>query len=287
MITDQETNFVYFTEQLLEKGFKTEYNKIVSILEKYNVGHGLLKGTKDIWCRDYMPIQVDENKFLQFKYEPWYLNDTEDNKKLKSDPKEVCRINKLEPFFSEINLDGGNVIKWKDKVILTDRIYDENEGYGNEKIHKELEDLFESEVIIIPQIKSDITGHADGLVRFYNSTTILVNELEREVKYWQKGIRKSITKNSFNIIEIPWFEDKKSKYKDFKESAIGLYINFLEVGNLIIIPKFEIDDNRDNETYKIFKKQYPDRIIEQVEINEIAKFGGLLNCMTWNIRKQK
>ena len=64
MITDQETNFVYFSEQLIEKGFETEYNKIVSILEKYSIGHGLLKGTKDIWCRDYMPIQVDKDKII-------------------------------------------------------------------------------------------------------------------------------------------------------------------------------------------------------------------------------
>lgn len=286
MITDQETNFVYFSRKLIENGFDKEYKQIISILDKYKIGHGLLEGTKDIWCRDYMPIQVAKNKFVQFKYEPWYLNDTEEHKKLKSDPKEVCRINNIKPIFSKINLDGGNVIKWKDKVILTDRIYDENKGYGKDKLRQELKDLFDTDIIIIPQINCDMTGHADGLVRFYNSNTILVNELKNEYKYWQMGIKKSIKENNFSFTEVPWFEDKREGFKrKFKKSAIGLYINFLEAGNLIIIPKFEVNGNRDTESYKLFKEKYPKRIIEQVDINEIAKFGGLLNCITWNIRK--
>ncbi len=288
MITDQETNFVYFSEQLIEKGFETEYNKIVSILEKYKIGHGLLKGTKDIWCRDYMPIQVDKDKFVQFEYEPWYLNDTEEHKKSKSNPKEVCDNINIQPIFSNINLDGGNVVKSHKKTILNERLFEENPKFIKTQIVEKLNKLFDSEIIIIPQINkaNDTFGHADGMVRIYNSNTILVNELENEFEYWSKGILKTIKDNNFKYIEIPWFEENRKGFKkEYPDSAIGLYINFLEVGNLIIIPKFRIEGNRDDETYMIFKKHYPDKIIEQVEINEIAKFGGLLNCMTWNIRK--
>lgn len=287
MITDRETNFVYFSEQLIEKGFEAEYNKIVSILEKYKIGHGLLKGTKDIWCRDYMPIQVDKDNFVQFEYEPWYLNDKEEHKKTKSNPKKVCELTNIKPIFSDINLDGGNVVKCNKKTILNERLFDDNPKFAKHQIVEELNKLFDSEIIIIPQINkaNDTFGHADGMVRFYNTNTILINELENEFKYWKKGILKTIKENKFNYIEIPWFEDKRKKYKKkYPDSAIGLYINFLEVGNLIIIPEFRIEGNRDDETYKIFKKNYPKKIIEQVEINEIAKFGGLLNCMTWNIK---
>ena len=27
-----------------------------------------IRQTKDIWARDYMPIQIDENKFMRYKY---------------------------------------------------------------------------------------------------------------------------------------------------------------------------------------------------------------------------
>jgi len=285
VIKDKETNFVYFSK-LLKFNFEREYIKLISILDKHQIKHGLLSGTKDIWCRDYMPIQVDRTKFVQFKYEPTYLNDSKENQDLKSNPKIICKKNNLKPFFSKINLDGGNIVKWSDQVILTDRIFNEIQEYNDNKILNELEKILEAQIIIIPQIKSEMTGHADGLVRFYNSNTILVNELENEYKYWQKGILKSFKENNFDFIEVPWFSDKRKEMKKkYPNSAIGLYINFLEIQNLIIIPKFKIEDNRDDEAFKLFKKYFPERTIEQIEINEIAKYGGLLNCISWNVYK--
>jgi agmatine deiminase len=56
MIIDKETDFAYFSKQLLEKGFESEFRLIASILDKHKVNYNLLEGTVDIWCRDYMPI---------------------------------------------------------------------------------------------------------------------------------------------------------------------------------------------------------------------------------------
>jgi agmatine deiminase len=286
MITDQETNVVYFSRKIIENGFNNEYRGILSILENHGIDYSLIEGTKDVWCRDYMPIQVSNNEFVRFNYEPWYLNDTEENKKLKSNPKVVCELNGFDTLFSEINLDGGNVVKSKQKVILTDRIFDENKTIEKSKLIKELEKLFKAEILIIPQIKSDMTGHADGLVRFFDNETILVNELKNEYKYWQYGMKRFLSDHHLHHIEVPWFVDKRKDFKrKFPNSAIGLYINFLEVGNLIILPKFEIEGNKDEETDKLFKEIYPDRTIEAIQINEIAKGGGILNCITWNIKK--
>jgi agmatine deiminase len=66
-----------------------------------------------------------------------------------------------------------------------------------------------------------------------------------------------------------------------------MYINYLEVGNLIILPKFEIEGNRDQEAFDLFKTLFPNRPVEQVNINSIAEEGGLLNCITWNIKIAK
>jgi hypothetical protein len=37
---------------------------------------GEIEGTKDIWIRDYMPIQLSDDKFLVYKYDPDYLKDS-------------------------------------------------------------------------------------------------------------------------------------------------------------------------------------------------------------------
>lgn len=56
LITDNETNIVYFSEWI--KDFQC-YGAITKILDKYQVKHELLSFTKDYWARDYMPVQRD------------------------------------------------------------------------------------------------------------------------------------------------------------------------------------------------------------------------------------
>ena len=126
-----------------------------------------------------------------------------------------------------------------------------------------------------------MTGHADGYLRFIDGKTVLVNDLKNELKYWQTGFNKMIEEAELNFIEIPWFIHKDSKNKD---NAIGAYVNYLEMGNLIIFPIFEVRGNKDNEAMHVIESIFPDRIIEPVNINEIANDGGLLNCISWTIK---
>ncbi len=280
MITDNNTNFVYFSEIIIN--YKDEWNSIEQILNKHNINYALLKNTEDIWARDYMPIQTDTNKFIQFRYEPPYLKGKED---IRSSPQFVCSSNYITPEYSNINLDGGNIIKGKDKVLITDRIYSENPEYSDKKkLVSEIEKLLNAEVIIIPQIKSDFTGHADGLVKFLDDKTIIGNDRNVEFDYWTKGINKVLKEHNLEYVDMPMFEHKDKKYKD---SAIGCYMNYLEIGNLIIFPTFQIKGNLDREALNIIRKYYPNKIIEEININKIANYGGLMNCISWNIRLNK
>jgi len=281
MIIDRDTDFVYFSDLLLtNEKFNKASQPIFKILDKHNVKYGFLKGTKSIWVRDFMPIQMDQGEFIQFRYEPSYLEDYPEER---SDPKEVCKLNNFHPKTSKINLDGGNVVKWHNKAIISERILQENPSLTKEKIIEEIEGLLKVEVILIPDIHpaNDLTGHADGYVRFLNDKTILINELKNEFDYWKKGVKGMISKYGFDKYEIPWFEHKDKKYP---YSAIGVYMNFLEIGNLIILPVFKVKGNRDEETVNLFHKIYPGKQIEPVQINDIAREGGIMNCISWNIK---
>ena len=280
MITDKDTNIVYFSELLKTKGeFVLICNRITNILDKYQIQYDFLKGTKDIWARDYMPIQKGVNDFVQFRYAPSYLKDF---LHIQSDPKVVCKENKINPDYSTINLDGGNIVKWTNKVMITDRIYSENLDYtDNEQLVREIESLLETEVLIIPQIKSDFTGHADGLVKFINEKTIMGNDLDFEFKYWSTGMRKVLYNHNLEHINMPMFEYKDKNYPD---TAVGCYMNYLEIGNVIVFPIFEVPDNKDKQAVDLIKRVYPDKQIDTININEIARHGGSMNCITWNIR---
>ena len=116
MITDQETNFVYFSG-LFKQKFEQEYSEITSILAKHRVGFDTLPETKDIWCRDYMPIQVSENKFIEYRYDPDYLQ-AKKYRKLKSYPDIISDSISLKTQKTDLIIDGGNIIKSKDCVIF-------------------------------------------------------------------------------------------------------------------------------------------------------------------------
>ena len=67
MVTDQETNKVYFSTWLTKLKC---WQDIRMTLEQARVPYGLLEGTQDYWVRDFMPIQVTRNSYVQYVYNP-------------------------------------------------------------------------------------------------------------------------------------------------------------------------------------------------------------------------
>ena len=130
---------------------------------------------------------------------------------------------------------------------------------------------------IIPTIHGDLTGHADGMVRFVDKNTILGNKLADEYKYWREGVLKVLDKYKISYIDVPFFEDKSHPKHPY--NAIGIYVNYLEVNNLIVAPKFGREE--DAEVVAILQQAFPNKQIETIDYTEVALEGGLLNCTTW------
>lgn len=273
---------VYMSELLMTKFPKT-CKRLIAILEKHHVNYSWIKGTNDIWCRDYMPVQTESGKFIQFTYDPSYLKGKKEWEESRSDVKKVCKMNGIDATYSDINLDGGNVLICDKRAIISDRIYTENPNYDKDTLEKKLSELLDCEIIIIPALKSqeeDLTGHADGMVRFVDRNTILGNErLPNEYKYMKDGLQKAIDTYNLTYIDVPFFEDKDPKYPS---SAIGIYVNYLEVNNLIVVPVFNHEE--DEKAVDIIQKAFPNKIIETINYDDVAKEGGLLNCTTWVVK---
>ena len=92
-------------------------------------------------------------------------------------------------------------------------------------------------------------------------------------------MQKVIEKYGLKYINVPFFEHKDPKHP---LSAIGVYVNYLEVNNLIVLPVFGRDE--DKQAVDIIQEAFPDRVIETLNYNDVAYEGGLLNCTTWVVR---
>ena len=230
----------------------------------------LFDGAKDIWARDYMPIKTKSGKYISFRYEPSYLAD---DPQLRTNFKtDIVPHFDLPVTYSNINLDGGNVVfsPSKTKAVITDRVFSENPEYDKNTLLLELENLLEAEIIIIPSLKSDMTGHADGVVRFVNENTVIGNASHYKNGYEQK-VKRALKKHGISVVDFPYFDSAGI-------SAVGSYLNFLETENHIFLPIF--GSAQDETAVKRAKEIFYKKIIT-VNINGIAKDGGVLNCISW------
>lgn len=278
MISDKDTNTIYCSELLkTDSRFIETSKQIISTLETYGVKIKFLPDTKDIWARDYMPIQISDNSFIEYRYDPDYLQgDWKGSRDLKTYPDIVCASIKLTTEKSDLIMDGGNFVKSSDCIILTDKIVKENRlSYTKIELIKKLHDTFQvDKVVLIPQDEIDEYGHADGMIRFIDYKTVLINHFYNDDSVMKYRLKQSGLKAEYL--------DYNVKRQDNRNWA---YLNFLQTKDLILVPKFGIDE--DFQAFEQIEKFYSDYKgkIAQVNMSDIVKFGGALNCITWTTKE--
>lgn len=278
MIPDSKTNTLYLAD-CLQKRHPKFFANFSEVLRTFDVSFQLLSSTKDIWAIDYMPIQVSLDRFVQFIYNPDYLQSPKWIKTI-SDVDDICTQINLNRLKSDIVLDGGNVIKTANKIIMCDKIFIENPHYTRRQLLKKLRGFFEvDELYLIPQQPNDYSGHADGMVRFLDDNTVLINDYSKEKPEFHRSFKIALDNAGLDYIEIPYNPYANKTY----EQANGNYINFLQMENIIVIPTFGIKE--DEIVVRQFEDLFEVQNIVAIDSCEIANNGGILNCITWNILK--
>ena len=239
--------------------------------------YDFLPNTKDIWAKDFMPIQMSKDNFVQFTYDPDYLKPLK-YQNLLSDTDDVCRKMDLIPKQSNIVLDGGNVIRGKKKVIICDKVFHENPHMSRSQLTDEISVLLNTnQIIFIPWDRNDFTGHADGMVRFVDDNTVIINEPTNENPEIEKQLRSILKYARLDIIEIPYMPSCDPAFV----SAKGLHLNFLHMKQAIIVPVF--NQSTDDKAIMILENIFEGQKIVAMDCNEISAEGGVLNCISWNI----
>ncbi len=266
--TDIETNIVYFSEWI--KDFVC-YDAIIQKLTKHQIKYDLLPHTKDYWVRDCMPVQVSDTEFIQYIYNPNYL---QKETYYITKPDTCCNHLGIPTKKIDLVLDGGNIIKCSDCLIMTDKVFSENGHVSRMQLINMLENSFRCEVVFIPWDRYEEYGHADGMVRFIEDKKVLLNNYINFDKSLRNRIIRSL-QDKFEIIELEYSVPLSS-------SNSWAYINYLQVGKFILLPALGIAE--DKQAYMQFASLFPDYQIEQVNVAEIVKLGGALNCISWNIK---
>jgi len=254
---------IYFSEHLA-LGYRKLFTCLESILIRHNYKVNTLKMTKDIWIRDFMPLKLD-TEYIQYIYNPDYLQNKH-NSLFKTNPSSVVKELNLDCRKIELILDGGNIVKHNNIMIMTDKVLTENNI-----TEKELKEFFPKQrIVLIPRDpdKEEVYGHTDGMVRFVSQNHLLVNN------HYNDEFKQQL----HNVLKDAGFQLTELKVKEETTYSWG-YINFLHINNLIIQPS--IDKVNDEYVQKQLEKLYPSTIVEQCPARKLARLGGVFNCISW------
>lgn len=275
LITDLLTDTVFFSD-LLPDRCPELYRCISQTLKDNNIEHRLLAGTRDIWCRDYMPIQTAEKRFVFYKYNPDYLQPKHLLRTI-TDTNRVANIDRLrqdgEAIDLDLVLDSGNIVKCSDKIVMTEKVFFENKGKSRKQTQQMLEDTFQSEIIFLSWDRNEFLGHSDGIVHYIgNNRVLMTNYADFDAAMARRYTR--ILKNFLEVIPLTY----NVKRKHLRSWA---YINFLKIGRLVLVPQLGIPE--DEQALRQISDAMPASKVIGIPALEAVRKGGALNCISWNV----
>lgn len=279
MITDSLTNTVFFSG-LLPKKCPILSQHITEVLETKGIRYSYLSETNDIWCRDFMPIQIAEDRFVSYKYTPNYLQD-KTGLHLQTNPEAVLQAqqNRLTHVLQnavkvDLILDGGNVVKCGDTVVMTEKIFAENRDKSINEVDRILKDAFQCDVLYLPWDHQETFGHSDGIVHFAGDGKVIITNYGDISHRFYCRFRVALEKH-FEVIPL-YYKTKRTHARSWA------YINFLQVGKLVLVPQLGLEE--DAQALEQIGNALPGCEVVGIPALEAVRRGGALNCISWNIK---
>lgn len=285
MIEDKDTNFVYLSKWLLAE-HPQFCRSLTSLMTDLGIQWDWLKYTNDYWARDYMPIQLEKEDFLKYRYNPDYLQLSPDDRKTITPCRRACKAASISYRETSLVIDGGNMVLCGEYVVMTDKIFEENRySKGDPVFVAFLENELGHKVIFIPWTRHgeisdpniDRYGHSDGFIKYCGGNRILLSNHGEEYPEEAARIREELERYGFEVTEMRF--DVSKQNRDYNWA----YINFLQVGSNIIMPVFGIEE--DIQARKYIQEAFPYCRISSIRMRRVVDQGGALHCVTWNITK--
>lgn len=281
MINDSQTNFVYLSKTL-ELCYRDTFCRLTELLDRVCIPWGVLDYTNDIWARDYMPVQKSNGTFLKYRYYPDYLDNDTDRVYITDCSDECMRLG-INVVSTDIILDGGNIVRCGDYLVMTDKVFTENgQPEYNPEFIRRLQDFFGREIIFIPwhclnpdDPDAERYGHSDGFIHWCGGNRVLMTDHFKADDDEASVIKRRLEEKGFDVTVMEFDVPKPNNNYNWA------YVNYLQVGRKIIVPAFGIAE--DGQALDYVRRANPDCEIHPFRMRDVANNGGALHCITWNI----
>ena len=227
-----------------------------------------------------MPIQIEEDRFVSYRYTPNYLQD-KTGLRLQTNPEAVLQAsqNRLTHVLQnsvtiDLILDGGNVVKCGNSIVMTEKVFAENRNKSVNEVDRILKDAFQCDVVYLPWDRQETFGHSDGIVHFAgDGKVIITNYGDISTRYYNR-FRVALERH-FEVIPL-YYKTKRIHVRSWA------YINFLHVGKLVLVPLLGLEE--DEQALEQIGNALPNCKVIGIPALEAVRRGGALNCISWNIK---
>lgn len=253
----------------------------------------------DIWVRDYAPLTTTGKMIhfpVKFVYAPKYVEEKYE--------KYIGFDNEAGHLLGEKYINKGEhsiYFKWDmgnlshngaGTAIISNRLITDNE---NTSIDHELKFLLKivlgfANIIFIPTEPDDETGHVDGMVRFISEKVVVVGAYPNHsvnhnfMETLTNNLKKDLG-DDYAVIRLLNAEPEEYISEGIG-SAVGNHMNFLRLNDLILFPYY--NDQISKQPLQDFKSELERHklnikviAVDMPEINDLARKGGVLNCISW------
>ena len=275
-----------------------DFEQLNTLLKKHTSKYPIIAvqtPLDDLWLRDIAPLFVanDDRKqyAINFNFNGW--GNKQQHSKDKNIAKFIANYTNTPLLNSNLVMEGGGIevdgfgtaIATKSCILNNNR----NPNLTLKQIEQKLEKyLGIKKVIWLNGIASaDITdGHIDFYARFTHKGQVVVSRDNYKPSFDYAITRENIevlkqatdvfgNKLNIKIIDTPNKINTHYGIKDFAAGYVGFYI----CNNAVIMQSFG-DEVADATAKKTMQNIYPNKIIEQINIDGIASGGGSIHCAT-------
>lgn len=253
----------------------------------------VVDGFNEIWLRDILGFP-NGNEVIKPRFRPTYFKGIYTDsylKRLELQTDSIIHELGFEIEHIALSWDGGNLIHNNRIGFITDKILRDNADRTESGIRRLIESRLEIAPVFIPTAQNDQLAHSDGYMNFVSENHIALSNYPdipflQEARKYRKRLHEIVQAQGLQTVEV-WdrpFSETVTVEDEFLESSRGIYNNFIQLNNELILPSYSapasavisklLETNR-----KSLEKHF--NAIHTINSDHLARLGGVLHCVSW------
>jgi agmatine deiminase len=239
----------------------------------------IIAPTDDLWVRDSGPTLVNTERGKVAIANVYIPNGLGYHRRDTEAAIVVAQAWGLETHRLPLIVEGGNLVPdGNGTLFMCDSVFAHNPDVNKERLDHLMALWFGiSQVILLPTLPGDITGHADIIIKVAEPRVLLITQAPEGHKWYAaleevvRRVEESRTRDGmpWRILRLPMPQPDKE----------WTYVNALTVNGVVIVPSY--DEKADANALKIFNHASPERRVCWVDYR--AFMVGAVHCQTKEI----